>query len=100
MSEYKEIKNYEGYEPGMKVTILKSPSSWASTLNRNCPFNKLKYPYVCVIQKIAISGETGVIAMTEGKYGWALDTLVDNNIIKMDIKDLRKHKLNKIKKEK
>lgn len=100
MQPHIEIKNYKGYEPGMKVTILKSPDSWASTLNKNCPLNKIKYPYVCVIKKIAISNETGVIAMTEDEYGWALDTLVEKNIIEMDIKDLRKYKLKKLKKEK
>lgn len=100
MKPHKVIKNYKGYEAGMKVHILKKPDSWASTLNSNCPLRKLKYPYTCVIEKIAISTETGVIAMTDGTYGWALDTLIETDCIKMDIKYLRRYKLNKIKKEK
>ena len=88
----------ENFKPGMIVTILSCPNVWASQLNENNPL-QINYPYTCKIEKIKMN--LTYTAMTDGKYGWDLSDLVDNNLIipqKLERK-LKLKKLNKIENE-
>jgi hypothetical protein len=93
------MEDYKNFKVGMKVIILNAPSLWSSKLNKNSPIDHPKtnfssstinYPYHCTIQKICDS------EMTCGYFGWALDILVRDNLIILDIKEIRKDKLKKI----
>ena len=79
---------------GAKIIIVKQPSFWSSSLNRNCPIDHgVVYPYHCIIREL--KKESDHIAMTDGKYGWDLSTLIDEDIIN-NIAKLRKEKLKKL----
>lgn len=93
---YRErINEWKGIKVGEPFIITKKPSMWSSGLNDNCPLYET-YPYKGVIQAIEIDGidKSRIINMTDGKYGWALDTLVKERKIKC----LRVERRNKLKK--
>jgi len=85
----------EIYKIGSKFIITAKPKFWNSRLNPNEPLDVVKYPYYGTIK--GIDDNTGLIAMTDGFYGWSLSSLIEENkIIIIDIKEERKKKLNKI----
>jgi hypothetical protein len=91
------IDNYKEFNVGMKVIIIREASNWNSELNENSPYDmNIKYPYHCTIKKMNKDNLTSYISMTCGLCGWALDTLIEDNLIILDIKEIRKDKLLKL----
>lgn len=86
----------DDYVVGTKIVIIKQPSFWSSSLNRNCPIDHdVVYPHYGIIKEIEYGKDH--IAMTDGNYGWDLTTLIDEDLIN-NIAKLRKEKLKKLKK--
>ena len=61
---------------GDRIMIMNTPGLWSSALNDNCPLaGKVKFPCVLTIKKLRhIDGHW---AMTCGKYGWDLESIVE-----------------------
>ena len=96
MSRGLKINQYRDIKVGDSFKIINKPMTWASLLNDNDPFEaNLKYPYYGTI--IELVDDCGAyIAMTDGKYGWNLSSLINENLI-INIKGIRKEKLLKLK---
>lgn len=108
-----ELSMYENFHVGDHFIIVSKPNSWNSLACKECPFrykskkgSKISYPYKGKIEKIIKKVEIfsdhypttfTSIGMTEGKYGWSLDSLIWDGVIIHDVKEQRKAKLNKIK---
>ena len=72
------------FKIGDEIIIKSKPFHWASLLNKNSPIHLDIYPYKCTIQNIEKDG--GYTAMTCGKYGWDLDSLIQDNLIRLQPK--------------
>lgn len=94
--KYKVVKEYSGLKVGDRFVITSEPRLWDSSLNDNSPFGRVIYPYYGTIKKIAIDN-TGYlsVSMTDGKYGWSLDSLLINNRIQ-SLRVVRREKLKKL----
>lgn len=103
MSDNKEITNMEilnTFSVGDVITIKKFISAWSSSLNSHYHMDdKLKFPYTLKIAEIKYVPESNHVAMTEGKYGWSLTSLVEKGCIDMKkfIRYKKIIKLNEIK---
>lgn len=97
MKKREEIQYYKGFKIGDKFIVTGQPSYWDSALNENCPFNRVKYPYHGTIKAISkYCDRSNIIAMTDGNYGWSLDSLIHCKKIQ-NLRVIRKKKLNKLK---
>lgn len=95
--KYIKLEEYKYYKNGTKFTITKEPKTWASTVGGTCPIRgRLSFPYKGGVEKIGESKRTGVIAMYDGEYGWSLDKMIIEGIISIDIKQIRKEKIKKL----
>lgn len=90
-----EVEEYAGFRIGDRFVITSEPKFWSSSLNDNPPIGRVTYPYYGTIKRILIHNDD-LVAMTEGKYGWSLDSLLKDDKIQ-SIRMLRKKKLKKIK---
>lgn len=96
MVKRKNISKYKGFNVGDKFTIIGQPSYWDSALNENCPLIRVKYPYHGTIKAMSkYCDRPGIIAMTDGNYGWSLDSLIKDKKID-NLRLIRKKKLIKI----
>ena len=107
MSKIIQLKKYDIFHVGMKITIVKDPRRWSSTLNGNY---LEQYPYICVIKEIAKyiddDHEIDHITMTDGKYGFLLANELEHRefnlkyyLDKDELKIIeRREKLKKLKK--
>ena len=105
-----ELSSYDKFNVGDYFIIISKPSSWNSLACNKCPLDykggkrkpKISYPYKGKIKRIlkkteAYSKRPFVsIGMTEGKFGWSLEALLEENLIIHDVKKQRKEKINKI----
>jgi hypothetical protein len=97
-----KIDEYKNFKIGMKVIILDYPDAWSSGLNENCP-SRISYPYHCKIKEMIYHEDSyGNIfcSMTDGEYGFEIDSLIKKNFIILEKSEERKLKLKKIKDEK
>lgn len=89
-----KLNSYSGFKVGDKFVISGPPMYWDSALNENCPINRgLTYPYYGTIKEISESDRC--ISMTDGKYGWSLDSLIQGYKIST-LRVERRNKLNKL----
>jgi hypothetical protein len=83
------ILKYKDYHIGDYFIITKRPISWNSRLHDNSPFD-IEVPYYGKITKMFDMSDIYGIAMTDGCYGFSLDTMVDRlEIIKNKTKNRR-----------
>jgi hypothetical protein len=69
-----KVTSVDQLKKGQYVKIKRKPASWSSTLNRNNPIGKVSFPYTIQIKEVK-RGSNGT-AITCGKYGWHLDSIV------------------------
>jgi hypothetical protein len=78
-----QVYNHYGFKVGDRVIIKGKPKSWSHKLNKNCPLapwkGEVSYPYECTIE--GLENSELFVSMTCGKWGWCLDTLVEDNLI-------------------
>lgn len=109
METKEELLEYKGFHVGDYFIIKRKPSTWNSLACKKSPLqfldaNKnLTYPYKGRIKKIIKKTEHynfkfESIGMTEGKYGWSLQTLIEDELIFLDVKKQRLKKLEKLNK--
>lgn len=94
-----KINEFQNFKIGVKVIILGYPDSWSSGLNDNCP-SRIKYPYYCTIKEMEYHedgfGNIFCYSMTDGKYGFEINSLFQKNLIILDKKEERKQKIKKL----
>lgn len=87
------------FEVGTIFVITAPPSYWNSTLCEINPLLSVRYPYygtIINIKEYKDQYEDEVeISMTDGRYGWSLTTLINENKI-VNLKEERISKLNKL----
>lgn len=91
----------KSYKKGLRFTIISEPTEWSSVLNSNCPISvmaRVKYPYHGKIVNIKYENGSCHVAIDDGRYGWSLTTLIEENCIIKNIQDIRKEKLKKLNK--
>jgi hypothetical protein len=100
MKKEKYIQIYKSFKVGDAFTITNKPSMWDSSLNDNCPMY-IDFPYNGKILKMRKTTDDDrqnrytLYSMTDGLYGWDMETLVKENRI-INIRLERKRKLKKI----
>ena len=89
---------FNKFKPGVEFIIESKPRYWSSMLNKNNPLEKcIEYPYHGKIVHIDMSDEF-YFAIDDGYYGWSLTNLLENDLIIIDPKYIRKQKLLTLKK--
>lgn len=84
------------FKPGTNFIIIAKPKHWSSRLNKNKPVEAdIKYPYYGKIKDIAIYSYH-YLAIDDGYYGWSLNNLIENDLIIIDNKKIRKNKIIKL----
>ena len=79
LNEPIKITDVKQLRVGDKIKILTEPMTWSDRLNKNHFFD-LKFPYELTIKEIKDISTKNIgnyTAMTCGKYGWCLDSIVE-----------------------
>lgn len=96
MYKYQLKKIKKNFKPGVEFIIKSKPMYWSSKLNKNNPFDQdIEYPYYGKIKCVDMSDED-YLALDDGIYGWSLSNLIENDLIIIDKKKIRKKKIIKL----
>ena len=75
------------FKVGDKITITSEPSCWASLLSEKNPLHgSISYPASFIIEDIKEDKKNGYTGMKAGGYGFSLSCLVQEDKIKLDLR--------------
>ena len=81
---------YKGFKVGDTIRISNYTGRWSDRLNSNYPGNLgIKYPLIGTIEAIEKDKNLNFVAMSACNYGWDLNHLIENNVIKKMEEELK-----------